>query len=189
LTDRGPETPPWKVLSSWNEANQTLDYLIAIHGRNLDRATRCARDFYRNLTSLFPLLEDLCRSTCPWCPDPCCISAYAWLDFKDLLFIHLNHLPVAQAQLMPGAKMTCRYLGNRGCQLERECRPWVCTWYLCPTQLGALKKYSRGEKAFFHETAAKIRRARKDMESIFINLTCLAHPDIKKPKFSQDRSL
>ena len=174
--------------SSWNEANQTLDYLIAIHGRNLDRATDIARDISRNLTSLFPLLEDLCISTCPWCPDPCCISAYAWFDFKDLLLIHLNRLPVSQGQLMSDSKMTCRYLGGRGCRLERPCRPWVCIWYLCPTQLGALRKYSREGKAFFDETTAKIRIARKRMELIFINLTCLAHPDIKKPKFSQGRN-
>ena len=163
--------PPWRVTSSWNEANQTLEYLISIHGKNLDRAIGYARDIYRDLTLLFPLLEDLCVSTCPWCPDPCCLSAYVWFDLKDLLFIHLNRLPVSQGQPMSDSKMTCRYFGNRGCQLERICRPWICSWYLCPTQLGALKRHSHRVKGFFDETTAKIRLARRSMESVFIQLT------------------
>ncbi len=121
------------------------------------------------MVSLFRLLDELCTTTCTYCPDPCCFSAYAWFDFKALLFAHLNGLAIPPAQLMTDRKMICRYLGNRGCTLERISRPWICTWYLCPTQLGALRAdAARGKKAFFLETAAEIRRERKEMETAFI---------------------
>ncbi len=32
----------------------------------------------------------------------------------------------------------CRYLGPRGCTLERYERPYRCTWYFCPQLLQAL---------------------------------------------------
>ena len=104
----------------------------------------------------FPLLDELCMATCTYCPDPCCFSAYAWFDFRDLLFAHLNGLAVPPAQLMTDRKMICRYLGVRGCTLERISRPWICTWYLCPAQLGALRADAAcGKKAVFLETAKK----------------------------------
>ena len=121
------------------------------------------------MVSLFPLLDELCKATCTYCPDPCCFSAYAWFDFRDLLFAHLNGLAISPAQLMTDRKMICRYLGVRGCTLERISRPWICTWYLCPAQLGALRADAAyGKKAFFLETAREIRGERKEMETVFI---------------------
>ena len=91
------------------------------------------------------------------------------VDFKDLLFAHLNGLEIPPAQLMTNRKMICRYLGNQGCTLERISRPWICTWYLCPTQLGALRADAAlGTKAFYLETSTATRRERKEMEAAFI---------------------
>ncbi len=167
-----PEEPLWKNSASWREANHTVAFLIDRYGRHLHETTRVARNLYRKTVSLFPLLEELCRTTCTHCPDPCCFSAYAWFDFKDLLFVHLNGLAIPPAQLMTDRKMICRYLGVRGCTLERTSRPWTCTWYLCPAQNGVLRADTAGEKkAFFHETATEIRGGRKEMETAFINET------------------
>jgi hypothetical protein len=166
------EEPPWKHFASWCEANHTVAFLIDRHGHHLHETKRVARNLYRKMVSLFPLLEELCRATCTYCPDPCCFSAYAWFDFKDLLFAHLNGLAIPPAQLMTDRKMICRYLGIRGCTLERMSRPWTCTWYLCPAQNGVLRSNAAcKQKAFFHETAREIRGGRKEMETVFINET------------------
>ena len=166
------EEPPWKNSTSWREANHTVAFLIDRHGNHLQDAIRVARKLYRKMVSLVPLLEELCRATCTYCPDPCCFSAYAWFNFKDLLFVHLNGLAIPPAQLMTDRKMVCRYLGVRGCTLERLSRPWICTWYLCPAQNGVLRAdHACGKKAFFHETAIEIRGGRKKMETVFINET------------------
>jgi hypothetical protein len=167
-----PEEPPWKNADSWREANHTLVFLIDRYENALHESTSVARNLYRKMVSLFPLLEELCMATCTHCPDPCCFSAYAWLDFKDLLFAHLNGLPVPPAQLMTDRKTVCCYLGARGCTLERISRPWICTWYLCPAQLAALRRDNAcGKKAFFLETTTEIRGGRKAMETAFIKET------------------
>ncbi len=167
-----PEEPPWKDASSWSEANQTLSFLIDRYGNHLHETVRFAGKVKRKMVSLFPLLDDLCRATCTYCPDPCCFSAYAWYDFKDLLFARLNGLAIPPAQLMTDRKMICRYLGVRGCTLERISRPWICTWYLCPTQTGVLRgDVASGKKTLFSETATEIRCDRKEMETAFINET------------------
>ena len=170
VNDRGrPEEPPWKNAASWREANYTVAFLIERYGNHLQETQNLARNLYGKMTSLFPLMEELCRATCTHCPDPCCFSAYAWFDFKGLLFAHLNGLAMPPAQLMTGRKMVCRYLGVRGCTLERISRPWICTWYLCPVQLAVLREdAARGKKALFHETATGIRDGRKKMETAFI---------------------
>ena len=171
MHNNGPEEPPWKNTFSWNEANQTLDFLIKRYGNRLPETNRLALDVFRKMVSLFPLLEDLCMATCTHCPEPCCLSAYAWFDLKDLLFAHLNTIPIPPSQLMTGPKMICRYLGVKGCTLPRISRPWICTWYLCPTQLGALRADTRGEKDFFLQMAKEIGLARKEMEASFIRET------------------
>ena len=167
-----PEEPPWKNAVSWGEANHTVAFLIERYGDHLHETRSLARNLYRKMVTLFPLLEELCRATCTFCPDPCCFSAYAWFDFKDLLFAHLNGLSIPPAQLMTDRKMVCRYLGAQGCTLERIARPWICTWYLCPVQTAVLRTdAARGKKVFFHETATEIRAGRKEMERAFITET------------------
>ncbi len=166
------EEPPWKNSSSCREENHAVAFLINRHGGHLNDTTNLAQSLHRKLADLFPLLEELCRLTCTYCPDPCCFSAYAWFDLNDLLFAHLNGLAIPRAQLMTDRKMICRYLGVRGCTLERISRPWICTWYICPAQNAILRRETTCEqKVFFHETAAKIREGRKKMETAFINET------------------
>lgn len=92
-----PEEPPWEDTTSWHEANHTVAFLIDRHDNRLHETLKVARNLYRKTVSLFPLLEELCRATCTHCPDPCCFSAYAWFDFKDLLFTHLNGLAIPPA--------------------------------------------------------------------------------------------
>ena len=100
-----PEEPPWKNAISWGEANHTVAFLIERYGNHLHETHGLARNLYGKMVSFFPLLEELCRTTCTYCPDPCCFSAYAWFDFKNLLFAHLNGLAIPPAQLMTDRKM------------------------------------------------------------------------------------
>lgn len=168
-TENHPQEPPWKDAESWREANRTIALLTARYDGAMQETRQIVRSLYRNMFSLFPLLDELCMVSCRYCPEPCCLSAYAWFDFKDLLFIHLNGLAIPPAQLMTDRKMICRYLGGRGCTLDRISRPWICTWYLCPTQMNVLRQdRAKAKKSFFIETAAEIRSKRKKLESAFI---------------------
>ena len=160
----------WGTADTWKVANWNLEYLIRRHAPNMSRAMVLAREIQVRMESIFLLLDDLCSVTCPWCPDPCCLRATVWMDFKDLLFLHLNGHQIPPAQLRTALNETCRYWGPRGCMLPRIARPWVCTWYLCPTQKANLRQQPKSVQDKFIRTVQTIKTGRKEMESEFIRI-------------------
>jgi hypothetical protein len=162
--------PLWGATATWKTVNRNLDYLIRLHRPKMDRAVALAWDVQIRLESIFSLLDDLCASTCPWCPDHCCLVAKVWIDFKDLLFLHLNGHQIPPAQLLSNLKETCSYWSPKGCKLPRIVRPWVCTWYLCPTHKANLRQKPKSVQDKFSRAVQAIKTGRKKMESEFIRI-------------------
>jgi len=162
--------PPWNSPEAWREANQSVDHLVQLHRPQLNHLLILAYDIRVLLESIFPLLDELCTSTCPWCPDPCCWVATVWIDFTDLLFLHLCGQQIPSAQPQQDLKKTCRYFGPRGCTLPRITRPWCCTWYMCASQLANLHKKDPPVQNTFRQAIQTIRNGRKEMEEEFIRL-------------------
>ena len=162
--------PPWRSSSAWQEANRSIDIHIHRYRAKLRPAVAIAREVRCRLSSNFPLLNDLCMATCRYCPEPCCLTASPWYDFRDLLFLHLNCLEIPRSQPIQDDTDTCRYLGPRGCGLSRTTRPWICTWYLCPTQVANLKKRNRRQWEPINQTVSEIKRGRRQLEVEFIRI-------------------
>jgi hypothetical protein len=162
--------PPWGSKVKWQIVNRDLDYLIYRHYDVLKDAVMLARDLQVRMVSIFSLLDDLCWVTCPWCPDPCCLAARVWIDFKDLLFLHLAGHPVPPEQLLSDFKESCRYWSPRGCMLPRISRPWVCTWHLCPTQKVNLRRKAPSVQEKMRHAVQRITAGRKVMETEFIRI-------------------
>ena len=162
--------PLWGSSEAWQEANRTMLHLVRTHHASLERATGFAREVLDQLMPIFSHLDDLCAVTCPWCPDPCCLAAKVWVDFKDLLFLHLIDQPAPPAQLMQKTDECCCYLGSRGCTLPRVARPWICTRYLCPAQLERIRKEPGSEKEFFEQAFQTVKTGRDNMETEFIRI-------------------
>ena len=160
--------PLWGATATWKTVNRNLEYLIRHHGSKMNRAVALARDVQVRLESIFLLLDNLCAVTCPWCPDQCCLVAKVWFDFKDLLFLHLNGHQIPPAQLLSDLKETCRYWSPRGCILPRIVRPWVCTWYVCPTQKSNLRQKPKSVQDHLIRAVQAIKAGRKEMETEFI---------------------
>jgi len=162
--------PPWKSAAAWQEANHSFEFLIKRHLTELDRAVRLAHKVETGLASMFSILDDLCNATCPWCPDPCCLTAKVWIDFKDLLFLHLGGHQIPPEQLLPDMKTVCRFWSLKGCVLPRMTRPWVCTWYLCPTQTANLRQKARHTQDKFSRLIRAVKIHRTEMEAEFIRV-------------------
>ena len=162
--------PPWGLKVTWQIVNRDLDYLIRRYHDALIDAVTMARDMEARLGSIFSLLDDLCSVTCPWCPNPCCLSAEAWIDFKDLLFLHLGGHPVPDKQLRSNLQKVCRYWRPKGCALSRMSRPWICTWYLCPTQKAILGRKSSRIRDKFSRDIQAVKDCRRKMETEFIRV-------------------
>jgi hypothetical protein len=139
--------------------------LIDRHRPALDRTAGAAAAIRTRLDILFPILDGLCEPTCPECRAPCCRHATVAFDHPDLIFLHLagQAVPPLQPRTAPGG--ACNYLGPRGCLLPRAGRPWICTWYLCPSQKSLLQE----EPAkIVSQTISEIKGLRKEMETAFI---------------------
>jgi hypothetical protein len=161
---------PWAAPASWQAANQTVDYHLQRYRSDLKQLAILAREIKSCLHSVFPILDELCAHSCPWCPEPCCLKAVVWFDFKDLLFLHFNTLSISAAQPKATANTPCRHLGPRGCRLPRIARPWICNWYLCPTQTAKLKKGEQHKRESMGRAIAQIKSNRNLLESEFIRI-------------------
>jgi hypothetical protein len=166
-----PPLIPWSTPDQWAEANAGLAHLVRHHRSRLDEARRYAHELQARMRSLFPLMDRLCAAACPACTDICCRRACVWIDFRDLLFLHLAGITAPEGQLLSRRGERCRYHTAAGCRLERIQRPFVCIWYLCPVQTGYLRRKSGSIQ---HTTAClqQIKQLRKEMENVFIRATC-----------------
>ena len=158
-----PAEPWWNGDNKWKASNRSLGSWIECRWNELSQARKIAREIRRQLESIFPLLDEISEVTCPWCPDPCCIVNKVWIDFEDLLFLHLLDLPIPPAQLDTGDGQTCRYLSHRGCRLPRLIRPWACTLHMCPTQVRGLDRKRPSVRSKYHSTIQSIKNHRFDM--------------------------
>jgi hypothetical protein len=162
---------PWGFESEWQEVNEAIRHLINRHKNQLQNAESIAQSIVKQYDCLSPLMDELCLATCPWCPEPCCLHAKIWYDHRDLIFLHLANIDPPAGQVITNQQETCRYLGSTGCTLSRISRPFICTWYICPTQHGALKKmFEKAQKTTLH-AIQNIKKLRNKMEDEFIRVT------------------
>ena len=124
----------------------------------------------RPLETLFDLNDHLAALTCFSCQDSCCTKAKVWLNFQDLLFLHLLRAPLPLGQLRADLKEVCRFLGEKGCTLPRLCRPWICTWYLCPAQTNLLRKLPTEVQMGFEKAVREVKEGRREMEEEFVRV-------------------
>lgn len=160
----------WGRPALWREANQTLNYLVATHGERFARASMIAHKIRAYQERLHGLMDDLCLRTCPWCPDPCCLQARVWIDFRDLIYLHLGGLPKPGEQLFYADDSTCRYLGGKGCRLPRKSRPWACTRYLCPTHNNIIHQKGDVFRTSLEKSIQSVKNGRKRLEAEFMRV-------------------
>jgi hypothetical protein len=151
----------------WRQSNLILHRVIAGHRTEFGRAAAVAERLGRRLESLFPLLDELNRRTCPFCPEPCCIANKVWFDFIDLIFMHLVQTRIPAMQLTADTHEPCRFLSHKGCRLPRLIRPWACTQYLCATQRSILSSGDSSGRDGLKAGLQSIRGARLELEDVF----------------------
>ena len=170
-------TAPWMAASDWREINQSFRYLIQRHKTSFE----CIHSLVTGLTELLTIIsksaDDLCRLTCRYCPDSCCDKAWAWFDFKDLLFIHLSDLEIPASQTISSSNDRCLYLTAYGCRLPRTTRPWICLWYFCPPQIKRLKNNPTLTFETFAGIIRQIKQLRLALESEFVKITATGRED------------
>jgi hypothetical protein len=161
---------PWATPQAWRAANQAVEFHQRLYHREFEVAAALAQKLKLCLKSINSALDELCIDSCPWCPEPCCLKASVCFDFKDLLFLHFNNQPIPPAQPKANLGMPCRYLGPKGCRLPRLTRPWICTWYLCPTQTAKLRNGQQEKHKLMNGAMAQIKSERNLLENEYIRI-------------------
>ncbi|MGD9079845.1 MAG: hypothetical protein PVG96_10915 [Desulfobacterales bacterium] len=161
---------PWAPPDEWQAVNGSIRFHLERYPEDFKSVVSFAQSVKHHLQSIFPFLHELCADSCPWCPDPCCLKAGVWFDFKDLLFLHFNNQPIPPAQPKANLGMPCRYLGPKGCRMPRLTRPWICTWYLCPTQTAKLRNGQHEKHKLMSRAMAQIKSERNLLENEFIRI-------------------
>ncbi len=159
---------PWASAAAWREGQLSLKRTIAASRADLADAAALAERIVHRYLLAGDLFDELSDVTCGTCPQPCCLDAKVWLDFKDLLFIHLSGQEPPPGQLREDWWGRCRYLTSNGCALPRPVRPWVCTWYICPDQRRAIARGLPGAPQRLTRWWSEITSWRDRMEHAFM---------------------
>lgn len=163
---------PWSHPNSWQAAQLSLHHhtarLCNIHGFLLP----LAEDIEMRLHAVAVQMETLCAHTCTYCPDPCCLKASVWYDFRDLLSLHLFGKSLPMGQPISAYGDICQYFSHSGCSLPRSIRPWICTWYICPVQTMWLGKQPGDLSQRLELAVGQIKSQRAVLENKFIAMVC-----------------
>ena len=168
--DPSESTIPWAPTDDWQVVNGSIRFHLERYPEEFKSVVSLAQSVKHHLEAIFPFLHELCADSCPWCPEPCCLKASVWFDFKDLLFLHFIQQSIPPAQPKANLGMPCRYLGPKGCRLPRLTRPWICTWYLCPTQTAKLRNGQQKKQKVMKGAMAQIKSERNLLENEFIRI-------------------
>ena len=114
-----------------------------------------ADDLKKALTALSPFIQRHTSLVCPACERVCCINRHGYHDATDRLFLSALGTGVPLNETARQDTDPCRFLGERGCTLERWMRPFRCTWYFCEPLLKSMEE--DGERAH-REFTASVRR-------------------------------
>lgn len=161
-------SPPWSSPCEWREINRCIRNWVEERTAGLEKATRLAVAIRHGIEDLDPLMEALCKEACPQCPASCCGIARVWFDFKDLITFHLAGLPIPGGQIHRSPGAACPNLSSAGCRLPRPFRPYICTWYLCPSMKEALGTTDPRRRARVDRLMTDLGGYRRALETAFI---------------------
>lgn len=156
----------------WARTIAQLEEAICSCTNRLQPAEKLSRNIIERLSEVSPILEELCRQTCPDCLDCCCHRATVWYDRRDLLVIRLATGAFPAGPVITRPHKPCNLFTESGCRIERRLRPFICTWYLCPTQKKLLvnEKLPGSAATDLNAALTAIKEKRKKVERCYLEV-------------------
>jgi hypothetical protein len=185
---------PWATCEEWSQVRLSFLQVEKAAPEQCRRLKKTARSIQEQYERLADVTDLICAQTCVTCMDICCIRAHLWFDFIDLLYLYFDGHEFPESQMykitidktsktkihhlknnnqksrLKKEPAMCCYLTPSGCRLERTIRPFVCTWYVCPTQKKYLQLHGRsGIKKRIDQGLEKLKHHRAALEQQFID--------------------
>ena len=168
-------TIPWASEEVWGQTVLSISKVISVISAHSSLRGEAAgmqalvQQIVQSYAEIEMVLDRICITSCPTCPDVCCSRATVWYDLKDLLVIYLKTDAFPKEQIYRLPDNSCCNLTPSGCRLPRFERPFICTWYICPEQNKVLKEFSGGDEGVDIFLAIDvIKKTRKDLEQAYI---------------------
>ena len=86
---------------------------------------------------------------CAGCEAPCCLRVHYLYNEKDIIFLRLSGRERRWRRAI-FKKKGCWFLGEQGCILDPECRPFICHRYICSDLETEMKRHDPGLVAVLH---------------------------------------
>ncbi len=153
---------PWVHGYDWEQVTQSIIKSASSRkerSRHLQTLAGEIAEIYKNIDND---IEKVSQKTCPSCSDVCCMRATVWYDLKDLLYIYYSSGELPLEQIYRRDDGSCCHLSTHGCILKRSLRPFICTWYICPTQ-----KREMGGGGKLVMSIDKVKELRKRLEKLY----------------------
>jgi hypothetical protein len=125
-----------------------------------------ADSLYQLLKAPREIFARLCPDLCPSCVEACCgrVSRRGVLDEADLIFLATQGI-----QALPRAVRNdnlCPWLGDKGCALDWNARPFACLHYVCAPLSEAM---SLSELEQVRAAMAQVGDARSRLLKLFMD--------------------
>ena len=178
MTDK-KTTIPWADEDVWSQAVLSITKTISVISADcslrleVEAMQILVQHIVEGYAETEAVLERVCIASCTTCTDVCCARATVWYDERDLLVMYLITGALPKSQIYRRPDRSCCNLTPSGCRLPRSERPFICTWYICPEQNTILKEYfGSDDRIDISHTINGIKKARKDLEQIYIDVIC-----------------
>ncbi|GAB4488577.1 MAG: hypothetical protein OHK006_19200 [Thermodesulfovibrionales bacterium] len=90
-----------------------------------------AREITRLTRELDAMLEPHTSAVCPACAEVCCRNRFCRHDAYDLAYLRLTSAPEPVYREDVTDTDPCQFLGEQGCTIGRDLRPFRCNWFFC----------------------------------------------------------
>jgi hypothetical protein len=116
------------------------------------------------------LLDSITAQVCPACTAPCCqcMPVEGWFTEADYFIFRANNDAPFDLRVDHGIPNGCAFLGEKGCVLPADSRPFPCVKVNCKTVTEQLKNSNA------HEQFTQLYEA---MDTLQEKLWYLIHPD------------
>ncbi|MBW2345380.1 MAG: hypothetical protein JRF53_15530, partial [Deltaproteobacteria bacterium] len=95
------------------------------------------------LSEIIALQKNYVERICAECEAPCCSRVSYLFSEKDILFLKLSGRERRwKREILK--KKGCWFLGDHGCILDPECRPFICHHYICSDLEMEMKRHDPG---------------------------------------------
>lgn len=94
-------------------------------------AEAAAREIARLTRELDAMLEPHTAAVCPACAEVCCRDRFCRHDAYDLAYLRLAGAPKPVYREDVPETGPCQFLGEQGCTIGRDLRPFRCNWFFC----------------------------------------------------------